>query len=818
MDERYGRIAPPVESIPSPPKPTPVQERGFNLEQQLREGKYYTNIKLEGYMAENPWPREIVARDILQNFFDANGFTLDGIEIDIQEEGEKTVVTVRGAKSYPYQRLVSFGSGQKDDPIRSAGGKHQGTKDVVAMLLREYGCEGVSYGADDWELTFFKDELPAALQEHKEETEEKEHGVFLHLKDHEPVPGNFLRFETTDREMAESLVKARELFFHASNPDFQNPDFVSDQAGLRILKPGEKGNFYLNGQRISFEKRGTWQTLPGFTFWSAVTPEYNGQKISLGRDRDMISEIDVRHIFLPFLVESMSPEEQELVLIVLDDYFSSDQNYEPDKIIGRAFVQWLAENLSQVGKKISFSPRDIADDLDNNSSMRAALKDQGYRLCLKVLADVGMPRAGEILARIEIEHELKPTEPESKRMELLKDAVAPFLAASHKRLKLQPKPIKLFAGLHPALEAQYAGDFVWMERRTVHRERPHETLATYFHELCHEVGGDESAAFSYKLTDLLAEWTEYLADHPGALKEFEHLWNEHPTGPDELTLEDILAEAESLIAQEHHGRYHGYTPEQLDVMDREVNRASELVLDALLAQPSAEVSSHSLFDLWEAVGADPLTKKLKRIRQSMLLSDEERHVIEGEKLYVLNQMDQRFHESTVISAKLKEMEKGKTTVKRGRMKLKKDYEHQLAQIEVYENLLQKELSVLREQLPERWDFVRPGTLISVFGKSFDAQEITDPTFFFRAGLRALHAQAPLAQMDAIAMKHLQDEWQSVLDRLIKSCVEDESFHNPYRTKRILVMELDIHLAYTKKFPVPTNILLGKLLVETIRQL
>lgn len=809
MSEFAGHLAPAPESR-SVPRPASMPERGFDLEQQLREGKYYTNIKLEGYMAENPWPREIVARDILQNFFDANGFTLDGIEIDIQEEGDKTTVTVRGDQSYPYQRLVSFGSGQKDDPRRSAGGKHQGTKDVVVMLLREYGCQGVQFGSDEWALTFYKDALPTTLQE--KDKEEKEHGVFLHLEDCEKEKGNFLRFETNDRDMAEALIKAREFFYHDSNSDFHHPDFSSEQGGMRILAHGQKGNFYLNGQRISFEERRTWETVPGFTLWSKETPEFGERKIELNRDRDIVSAANVEQIFVPFLVESMSPEEHELILFGLDAYFSTDQFWEPTNRIGQRFIKEIVQRLQEAGKQISFAPTDIADDLDYESSMRGALKDQGYRLCLSELGEIGMPLASQILKRLELQYETEPTEAEGKRIEILREVVRPFLRGSERRLKITDKEVKLFTAQHPALEAQYAGDFVWMERRVLLRERPHETLATYFHELCHEFGSDESASFSYKLTDLLAEWTQYLADHPEALHELERLWKENPTEPLPVSLEDLLSQARPLIEKDRSGLRRRYTPEQLEARDKNLNVTAELLLDIIVDDYDGVVSADTIFKIRQAILNDPVAQRTQKMEASWSLSAQQKSEIEAQKQQISAVLTRLWHEQGVLGEKKRQLDSGKTVHKRGRMQLKKEYDQQLARKVQEIQEAQDEQERLREQLPESWQWVRPTDRVKVGGKSFEPLQILDPTFFYLAGLRVLHAQFPI-EHDRASAEKMQSELKRVLDQMFEETVHDNLF--PTFVEHALTIELDLHLGFTKKVPTESNLALGFLLIDAI---
>ena len=74
------------------------------------------------------WSMEKAARDTLQNFFDGNNKTLDGVNVQVTQEGDDHVVRVSNHAEYDFRRLMHLGGTTKTDDPFAAGGFGEGAK------------------------------------------------------------------------------------------------------------------------------------------------------------------------------------------------------------------------------------------------------------------------------------------------------------------------------------------------------------------------------------------------------------------------------------------------------------------------------------------------------------------------------------------------------------------------------------------------------------------------------------------------------------------------------------------------------------------
>ena len=217
------------------------------------------------------WSIEKAVRDTLQNFFDGNNRTLDGVDVRINQEGEDHVIRISNHAEYDFRRLMHLGGTTKADDPFSAGGFGEGTKVLALALLRDYGFSQVRFGSQNWELDFVLDELPAG------EYVEQRKGLFAGLNQTKKSrKGNFIEFRTKNPEHAQKFVDAQKLFYSSDNPDFQSPSLdIPGVGGFKYLPKAEgsrdtpKGNFYYVGQRRHFDKE-EWNMVEHVNLWTYV--------------------------------------------------------------------------------------------------------------------------------------------------------------------------------------------------------------------------------------------------------------------------------------------------------------------------------------------------------------------------------------------------------------------------------------------------------------------------------------------------------------------------------------------------------------------
>lgn len=551
----------------------PSQAEAKNaFEMMAREGVF---LLLENYMRENPWTREQAARDIWQNFFDANNFTTDGLHIHVEEHDGGSLVQLSGPSEFPYNRLLALGAGYKEDPTRSAGGKHEGAKVLALSLLRDYGCQEVRFGSGDWVVRFFLDEPVEGMVDEKMG---EQRALYAQLLDApERYKGSYISLVSNDEHLASEVVAARDLFYRKDHPDFEHPDIDTECGGLRVLPKGEFGNFYLNGQRVNVDRKGQWNTVPGLIAWTKMTPEAQGNKLALGRDRDMITSFEVSRIFPKFLVDSMTVDDAELLVDLLEPYYSPGS--EMLAVLASRVLGEVIQKLAVAERKIAFPPMYFADDLPGMSPEQAELKKDrlqtieglGGRVCRGDFQRIGMKTVTEFFANIREIERLEPTEGERKRIALLENVVRDFLEGGfvheersasaligHKDVSVRTmrefdrmpfRPIELFGSKHPYLAGKYEDGTVWISREQIHTQDVHTVLATYLHELCHTFGSDQSASFSYALTQMLGRWSRHVAEHAPQMQELATQWEASLTGSVWETRKDFEEALRQLLRE-----------------------------------------------------------------------------------------------------------------------------------------------------------------------------------------------------------------------------------------------------------------------------
>lgn len=523
----------------------------INQEQAPKKGSAFRErlkkegvpILLESYMKENPWTVKQDARDIWQNFFDANGFTVDGIVVDFQNNSDSTItVTVRGKSKYPFNRLVTIGAGFKADAERSAGGKHEGSKVLNLSLLRDFGCSEVIYGSEDWELRFFLDEPEEGMVD---EEMGQQKMMYAKLTDRPKQEGSFCRF-TVSPEVAAEVVEARDFFYHSGNKDFLHPDIDNNNVGCRV-HPGKGGNLYLNGQRVSYEQKGKWETVPGFTFWSKKTPKVFDQKLILGRDREIVGNYDFNYIFLRFFADSLTTEEVVNLFPLLKDFFEV-KDYDPNREVGIKLLKFLCEKLKRAGEAFDFEDKFLAADVEK--SKIEMFRKLGYKVCHPEMAMVGMRKMTDVFNEVLEAQEVKPNKKEKKRIQLLEEFMKKFFAVAGSGMKetmaklsagdekvsrsqtkqltidqVDFKPVALFTR-KGSLGGFYDVTRAMLDREPFRDPDPSRVISHYLHEVCHAFGSDDTAEFSYALTALWEKWNRYFFQDHETVLNFKQSWTQ----------------------------------------------------------------------------------------------------------------------------------------------------------------------------------------------------------------------------------------------------------------------------------------------------
>lgn len=513
----------------------------FNFELPMGEAKISTmpskNFKSrkgeigisEEYSESVKWNSDKVARDIMQNFYDGHGQTLDGVKMAFTPAGNgRYRVKIDGKSTYTPDKAVILGASGKRRDTNSAGGYGEGLKMAVIKLLKDYNAGEVKVASDNWQSVFnlAKSDLC------------DERLLSYSLDRVEPFNGNFVEFETDSMELLQSLRKTINRFYHSNNPDFKCPDFENNLMGIKVLPDGQKGGIYIAGQRFEFNDN--FDGLDGVTMF--IKPNLN--KISVldqSRDRISLNTSNLEDIARWLARNDEMPANDKAKLLKSLEEYWDEKNYNQetpmDKFVEN-FLRWVAIDESK-NLNIKFPEKYVAYSYASPDVVRD-LRMKGYKVCKSYFSNIGMPTIRSVLGDARAHDVVIPNDIQKKKILILKEALkklSPALKDKHFTADELDAHIYMFdrtssrdSRLHSDALAEAIVDNgvskgFWIDKGYLDRASFNDVLETALHELSHKVGGDESAEFSYKLTDVNRDTIGHLLDDIKSRNEFQALAN-----------------------------------------------------------------------------------------------------------------------------------------------------------------------------------------------------------------------------------------------------------------------------------------------------
>lgn len=461
----------------------------------------------EEYSESVKWNSDKVARDIMQNFYDGHGQTLDGVKMAFTPTGNgKYKVRIDGKSTYTPDKAVILGASGKRGNKNSAGGYGEGLKMSVIKLLKDYGSNNVKVASDNWQSVFNLEKSDLC----------DERLLSYSLDKVEKFNGNFIEFETDSMELLQSLRKTVNRFYHSNNPDFKCPDFENGLMGIKVLPEGEKGGVYIAGQKFEFD--GDFDGLEGVTIF--IKPNLN--KISVldqSRDRISLNRSNLDSI-ARWLArnDDMSANDKAKLLKSLDRYWDEknwNQKGPMDSFVD-SFLGFIDQKDVTKRLHIRFPEKYVAYSNATDDVVRD-LKMNGYKVCKPQFSNIGMPTIRDIMGDARAHDVVIPNDTQKKKILILKEALrklSPSLKDKHFTADELDAHIYMFdrtssrdSRLHSNALAEAIVDRgvskgFWIDQGYLDRASFNDVLETALHELSHKAGGDESAEFSYKLTDV----------------------------------------------------------------------------------------------------------------------------------------------------------------------------------------------------------------------------------------------------------------------------------------------------------------------------
>ena len=481
------------------------------------------DIKIR-YGTKLQWSNFKIARDILQNYYDGHGHTLEGVDIEVNKTENGTYrIKISGESSWDYAHLDKMGSSTKHNPL-DAGGYGEGTRAVAVSLLSKPDIKNVKYASGDWTMTYGRssDDLKSAYMTQTLSQNESK------------VKGSTVEFETDNIYMVKNMLDAQDYFNHPHNPDFQNFDFENEFFGIKLLPEGRSGNIYLI-QR--YETNDTPDNgLDGVTIVFKTQPNHptlvekdggTDFKLGTGVDRAQIPSSDINRILSRY-IKSMSDEELTQTISSMENFWKISE----DKQSNTMFMPFIQE-AKERGLGIDFKEsRYVYMSKLASPEIIEMAKLMGYKLAVEEMKDVGMPSFASV-DESKMPH--KPTEAQSKQIRLLEEGVRILQECTDTRTQNLlnsdevGKPTYMFGeggALNEGAEAiienrEYQGH--WMRDSHLLLQNYVGNLSTFLHEISHKIGPDTSERFSEQLIEMQSHITNVLMHNPNAIKKFQVL-------------------------------------------------------------------------------------------------------------------------------------------------------------------------------------------------------------------------------------------------------------------------------------------------------
>lgn len=493
-----------------------------------------------------PWSVEQIGRDLWQNFFDANGYTLDNVNCVLSPADKPGMTNVRISADAEFdpRRLLHFGATSKIGDEKAVGQFGVGSKDAAFALLRNHKVDEVTFGTGPWALDFYLDKVP------EEEYETAARGLFAKaLSFDKKSSGSFVEF-TAPAEIAQKIAAARDFFYRSDHPDLQNPDFETPDFLIKF-HPKKRGKCYINGQQIPYAAKNDWgPSLPDLTICTKKTIK----GLSLSQDRDIVTENELKRM-LRVVGENLKPQEAEELLYLFETLWDNKLSYgheEPAETLLHSAVDKLSKINYRLPDHYDTSKMVAATSTgfdSKNDDLEKFLRERaGIRVVKPFFTTIGVTPSTERIALLQKKIEAKPSPEEAKRMATLQNFMREMLQGtadgtedlmrfidnmSTKDLgfmELPPaetpllaKPIKMYQ------DAATRGGFHAKENEFLHQEIIRgdfsEALGAYAHEICHLRGDDHSILFGQTLTDVTIRLNRFRDQHPEVYERYRKEWD-----------------------------------------------------------------------------------------------------------------------------------------------------------------------------------------------------------------------------------------------------------------------------------------------------
>jgi len=444
------------------------------------------------------WDEEYIARDLMQNFFDANRDQLD--QVLVQNIGPDVVISAPA--SVHLERLFYLGSEKGEDDVGQYG---EGFKVAAACLLRDHGVTPIALSGNDVAVLQISERTVADTQMCPIEYD-------FYRNDH-VVPGTVLVLPGCSRKLIQAMKAGLSHFFHDGNPLLGAKLWSSSGEEFQLYESSNTSGhiFYRKLKRGEIE---------GIPVVLVINKQYQSieRKISKDRDRNAFGEEVMRLFFNQFAEYGLKYNLHGQQVIVQAAKSCWEKGHPLlSEIAGAARSSWPSSRAMEVfgcGHYARSSHDSDASTQLEIDRLERCWREEGRQLL------PGYFRAfGVINAEVEIRqlrekaneeskknNQRRPTTAEQTAIHLLSGVLqelAPEIAAVFNRRITNYTVAKTEVVLGQLKsDRSYRSHNVFLAESVFVSDFP-EALATFLHEHAHIFGYDGSRGFTDSLTGLL---------------------------------------------------------------------------------------------------------------------------------------------------------------------------------------------------------------------------------------------------------------------------------------------------------------------------
>lgn len=415
------------------------------------------------------WTDEMIARDLVQNFYDSVKSDDFAQKISIEVDRTRHKIVIKGPGLYAIEYLWRIGVGTKagrEDEF--AGGFGEGFVVAVLQIMRNTSSS-VHVVVGDQRASFRLEAIQVGDKVCRE--------LVCDVTPTSKTDGTELLIEQTSSSLCQAFEDSRIMFRYPENPLFGEIIGKDESRGIYVYKSTRKSGaiFYRYQKRAPYE-------LP-YIFCH----DREIKTIKTGRDRLDLNNKEVRDVIKN--TASVIPHEK------IKDMVHNDLKVHWVK--GHHLLSTIADIWpSKTKSKIDF-PEDFIAKWNWNYDKTA--ERIGKTLCVESMHKFGMMSSYDLDKKLSDSQMREPEGIEKTRFKILSDAFSAVIGTPMPNYNLQvfiPNDVK------SSLEGRYCanGKKIFLNQRILLNPSFSEAFSVFVHEAFHNYGIDGDPRFSDKLT------------------------------------------------------------------------------------------------------------------------------------------------------------------------------------------------------------------------------------------------------------------------------------------------------------------------------